>query len=169
MPAHPISSRLAPLAAAFVSCSGAALAATPASEARIDVQGGPHAGAHTLKVADVGCELYKRPNKPRYFNVNFGLQGVKDPKVLSFVLVRVSNADGPGAPAPADFEASVIFGKMNDASSTFYMSGSNRTTGRQGGPGQVLLKDDGKQAQVKLDLQPQAGVTVKGTVTCTIL
>jgi hypothetical protein len=52
---------------------------------------------------------------------------------------------------------------------THYMSGTNNLTGRAGGPGKVLLKEDGKTAQLTLDLQPQDGISVKGTVSCTVI
>ena len=159
--------------AAALACSllaaGAAFAAPHRSEATLTVTGGPHAGTHSLQVDDVGCEVRRRPGRPKYFNDNFGLEGVKDPKKLSFVLVRIRNAEAPGGPAPGDFEASVVFGPMMSKGETFYMSGSNDTTGRTGGPGKVLLKEDGKVAQVSLDLQPQPGIAIKGTVTCTII
>ena len=156
-------------AAALCAVSTPAFAATYNSEATLTVTGGPHAGTHTLKVDDIGCEVRRRPGRPKYFNDNFGQQGVKDPKKLSFVLVRTRNADAPGGPAAADFEASVTFGPVMSSGQTFYMSGSNDTTGRTGGPGKVLLKEDGKLAQVLLDLQPQPGVSIKGTVSCTII
>ena len=144
-------------------------AASHSSQATLIVTGGPHAGTHSLKVDDVGCEVRRRPGKPKYFNDNFGLQGVNDPKALSFVLVRMRDADSPGGPAPADFEASVVFGPMMDKGETFYISGRNDTTGRTGGPGKVVLQEDGKVAKVSLDLQPQPGIAIKGTVTCTII
>ncbi len=157
------------VAAIGVATATSVLAAPYSSEASIVVTGGPHAGPHSLKVDDVGCELRKRPGRPRYFNDNFGKQDAKGPKQLSFVVVNIRNADGSGSPAPAEFEASVTFGPVMGAGSTFYMSGSNATTGRVGGPGTVLLKEDGKIAQVVLDLQPQAGIRVTGTVRCSII
>jgi hypothetical protein len=154
--------------ACALAASDGASAAAQSSEASITVTGGPHAGTHTLKVADVGCEVSKSKGQPKYFNDNFGVDNMKDPKRLSFVLVRIRNADGPGSPAPADYEASVIFGPMGNGG-TDYMSGTNNLTGRAGGPGKVLLKEDGKTAQLTLDLQPQDGISVKGTVSCTVI
>lgn len=153
----------------MIVAADAASAAGYSSEATIEVSGGPNAGTHTLKVDDVGCELRKRLNGHKYFNGNFGLQSLKDPKKLGFVMVTIRNADGPGSPAVADFEASVTFGPVMRQGSTFYMAGTNPTAGRTGGPGKVLLTEHGKTAQVTLDLQPQAGVAIKGKVSCTII
>jgi hypothetical protein len=164
--------RVLPSAVAAVSAALSmmtAVAAGNTSEATITVTGGPHAGTHALKVDDVGCEVSKSKGSPKYFNDNFGSPDVKDPKKLSFVLVRIRNADSPGGPAPADFEASVTFGAMNTNGSTFYMSGTNNTTGRKGGPGKLVLDENGKVAKVALDLQPQEGISIKGVVTCTII
>ena len=152
-----------------IAAFGTALAATHSSQATLTVTGGPHAGTHSLKVDDVGCEVRRRPGKPKYFNDNFGLQGASDPKTLSFVVVRMRDADSPGGPAPTDFEASVVFGPVMGKGETFYISGRNETTGRTGGPGKVVLQEDGKLAKVSLDLQPQPGVSIRGTVTCTII
>lgn len=85
------------------------------SAASIEVTGGPHAGKHSLRVSDVGCELSQRAGKPKYFNANFGGGDIKDPKTLSFVLVRMRNANGPGSPAFEDFEASASFGPVMDS------------------------------------------------------
>ncbi|HSI47270.1 MAG TPA: hypothetical protein VLA61_03290 [Ideonella sp.] len=140
------------------------------SEADLTVTGGPHAGQHTLKVDDVGCEVVHRPGKPKYFNSNFGSQGVNDPKKLSFVLIRIPDADGPGSPPPSGFEATINFGPFMNKGATVYMSGTDKNNpSRKGGTGTVLLKEDGKQARVTLDLQPQPGVAIKGTVTCTVI
>ncbi|RZL40459.1 MAG: hypothetical protein EOP35_00865 [Rubrivivax sp.] len=159
--------------AAAVMASFAALSVADGphhSEASLVVTGDPHAGQHLLKVDDVGCEVVKRPGKPKYFNANFGLPGVKDPNKLSFVLVRIPKADGPGSPPPSDFEATVNFGPFMNKGATVYMSGTDKNNpSRKGGPGTVMLKEDGKQARVTLDLQPQPGITIKGTVTCTVI
>jgi hypothetical protein len=41
-------------------------------------------------------------------------------------------------------------------------------TSRKGGPGTVMLKDSGGiDATVSFDLQPESGIVVKGTITCT--
>lgn len=139
------------------------------SDARLEVTGGPHAGSHSLRVDDVGCEYRLRPNGQRRFNVNFGVQGLKDPNQLSFVLVRIPDASGPDSPPPSGFEATVTFGRFMDAkASTEYLSGVDaHNPARKGGTGRVLLKPDGSRVTVTLDLQPQAGVTIKGTVICT--
>jgi hypothetical protein len=86
--------------ACALAASDGASAAAQSSEASITVTGGPHAGTHTLKVADIGCEVSKSKGQPKYFNDNFGVDNMKDPKRLSFVLVRIRNADGPGSPRP---------------------------------------------------------------------
>ncbi len=140
------------------------------SEAKLTVIGGPHAGTHALKVDGVGCEYRKRPSGAMYFNVNFGLQAVKDPKTLSLVLVRIPNADGPGSPPHAGYLAQVNFGDIADRkTNTLYTSGTdNNVPDRQGGTGKVLLKVEGRVANVAFDLQPQAGVSIQGTLTCTI-
>jgi hypothetical protein len=161
----------------FVLFVGALLAGAAASvaaqehtsAATIEVVGGPHAGKHTLVVRNVGCTLSELPKGIKRFNSNFGKDS-KDPKALTFVLVSIRNANGPGAPSHADFDASVTFGPVMDKRlETYYMSGSNPTTGRQGGTGTVILKAGDKDAQVTLELQPQPGVSVKGTVTCTLI
>ena len=159
-------------AAAFLGAAAAqAMADGPHhSEATLTVTGGPHAGQHTLRVDDVGCEVVRRPGKPRYFNANFGSQGVKDPGKLSFVLIRIPNADGPGSPPPSGFEATINFGPFMNKGATVYMSGTDKNNpSRKGGTGSVLLTEDGKQARVTLDLQPQPGIGIKGTVTCTVI
>jgi hypothetical protein len=156
------------LGIAGLSATAGTAAAPLSSEAALTVTGGPHAGTHALQVQDVGCEIRRRPGRPKTFNANFGVQGVTDPKKLSFVLVRIRNADAPGGPAPTDFEATATFGPVMGKGETRYLSGKD-DVGRTGGPGTVLLKDDGKGAQVTLDLQPQPGVAIRGTVRCALV
>ncbi|MGH7460294.1 MAG: hypothetical protein ACREMA_04610 [Longimicrobiales bacterium] len=143
--------------------------------ASLEVVGGPLAGKHTLDVSDVGCTIFeanKERNKPKYFDVNFGLPPTdprsRDPRALTFVKVTIRNASVKGPVPQEEYEAAVTFGPLLDRDrETFYMSGFNPTMGRKGGTGIVTLKDEGKSAEVTLDLQPKPGVTVKGTVTCT--
>ena len=143
------------------------------STATVDVIGGPHAGSYTLaSPPDVGCMISERAGKPKKFSVNFGIPESdarsKDAGALTFVAVSIRNASGTGPAPAADYEASVSFGPVMDTKNgTFYMSGSNPTSGRKGGSGTVRLEEHGKDARVVLDLQPQPGVAVKGTVACT--
>jgi hypothetical protein len=143
------------------------------STATIDVLGGAHAGKHTLaSPPDVGCMISERPGKPKRFTVNYGIPTddprSSDPNALTFIAVVIRNANGAAPAATGDYEASVNFGPVMDTKrGVFYMSGSNATTGRKGGGGSVRLEDHGKDARVLLDLQPQPGIVVKGTVTCT--
>jgi hypothetical protein len=75
---------------------------------------------------------------------------------------------GNRASSQADYNVSITFGPVMDTRlGTFYMSGSNTTTGRTGGTGTLIVKDSGKgDAQVTFDLQPQPGVAVKGVIIC---
>lgn len=167
-------SRVRTLAFTLVLCAGSA-ASLPAqarsSAAAIQVVGGPRAGKYTLAAPDVGCMISERGKGPKRFSVTFGIADpdprAKDPKALTHVAVNIRNVGKAGPPPLSDYEASVTFGPVMDARlGTFYMSGSNTTTGRKGGTGTVILEDRGQHAQVTLDLQPQAGVAVHGTVTC---
>ena len=136
------------------------------STATIDVVGGPHAGKHTLQVTDVGCLLSEPSTGPKRFNSNFG-NDTKNRQQLSFALVRIRKVTS-GPPAPEDFEATFIFGPDHRAGK-MYMSGSNAEAQRTGGPGKVLLVTGGKEARITLDLQPEPGVTIKGTVVCSLI
>ena len=133
--------------------------------------GGPHAGKHTLASTDSGCLISDRKGV-KGFSVNFGIPPTdprsKDPKALTSIMVNIRNVTAK-APPPSDFEASMTFGPVMDTRlGTFYMSGSNTTSGRKGGPGTVMLKESGgKDATVSLDLQPTSGIVVNGTITCT--
>ena len=140
------------------------------SATTIEVVGGPHAGKYTLASTDSGCLISERKGV-KQLSVNFGIPPTdprsKDPKALTFIMVNIRNVTAE-APPPSDFEASMTFGPVMDTRlGTFYMSGSNTTTGRKGGTGTVMLKDSGKDATVSLDLAPESGVVVKGAITCT--
>ncbi len=143
------------------------------STATVEVIGGPHTGSYTLaSPPDVGCMISERAGKPKKFSVNFGIPESdarsKDPRALTFVVASIRDASGTGPAPAADYEASLSFGPVMDTKNgTFYMSGSNPTSGRKGGSGTVRLEDHGKDARVVLDLQPQPGVAVKGIVSCT--
>lgn len=159
---------------ALCTCSALELHAQGrSSTATLEVTGGPHAGRYTLaSPPDVGCMISERAGKPKKFSVNFGIPESdarsKDSRALTFVVVNIRNASGTGPAPAADYEASISFGPVMDTKNgTFYMSGSNTTSGRKGGSGAVRLEDHGKNARVVLDLQPQPGVAVKGTVSCT--
>ena len=146
-------------------------AQTRSTATTIEVIGGPHAGKYTLASTDSGCLISERKGV-KQFSVNFGIPPTdprsKDPKALTSITVNIRNVTAK-APPPADFEASMTFGPVMDTRlGKFYMSGSNTTSGRKGGPGTVMFKESGgKDATVSLDLQPDYGIVVKGTITCT--
>ena len=157
---------LAGLAFCLLMPSAGQAQGTKNSAATIEVIGGPHAGKHTLQVTDVGCQLSESSKGPKRFNSNFG-NNSKNRQQLTFALVRIRNVTN-GPPAPEDFEATFIFGQV-DKAGKMYMSGSQPEAQRQGGPGKVLLVTAGKEARITLDLQPEAGVTIKGTVVCSLI
>ena len=136
------------------------------SAASIEVTGGPHAGKHSLQVTDVGCQLSESLNGPKRFNSNFGNDS-KNRQQLTFALVRIRNVTN-GTPTAEDFEATFIFGDV-DKGGKMYMSGSQPEAQRKGGGGKVLLGTAGKEARIALDLQPEPGVTIKGTVVCSLI
>jgi len=146
-------------------------AQTRAAATTIEVTGGPHAGKHTLASTDSGCLISERKGV-KQFSVTFGIPPTdprsKDPKALTSITVNIRNVTAK-APPPEDFEASMTFGPVMDTRlGKFYMSGSNTTSGRKGGPGTVTFKESGgKDATVSLNLQPDSGISVKGTITCT--
>ena len=146
-------------------------AQTRSAATTIEVTGGPHAGKYTLASTDSGCLISERKGV-KQFSVNFGIPPTdlrsKDPKALTSITVNIRNVTSK-APPLADFEASMTFGPLMDTRlGTFYMSGSNTTTGRKGGPGTVMFKESGgKDAMVSFDLQPDSGIVVKGTISCT--
>ena len=153
---------------AILSCGLAAtlsMSATARSNlAMIEIIGGQLAGKYTLEADDVGCELSEHSAK-KTFSMNFG----KDTHVateLSFITVDIRNV-GSQPLAQSDYLAAVTFGEVTGTHNTFYMSGSNKTTGKAGGPGKVTLNDAGKAIEVVLDLQPAPGITIKGSVSCT--
>ena len=86
---------------------------------------------------------------------------------LTYVVVNIRKVTA-NAPPPSEFEVSVTFGPVMDTRlGIVYMSGSNTTSGKKGGTGTVLVKDSGKDPTVSFDLQPQAGIVIKGTISCT--
>jgi hypothetical protein len=138
------------------------------SSVTIEVIGGPHAGKHTLLNVPNGCN-YSERRKPPSFGSNLGRDS-KDPKALTSMQMNIRNLTATTTSDPADFEVSLTFGPVMDSRlGTFYISGSNTTSGRKGGPGTVTFKDVGKDAQVTFEIKPQPDVTVKGTVTCALL
>ena len=143
------------------------------SAATLDVTGGPMAGRHTLVAPDIGCFIYAGSAKmPKRFSVNFGLPPTdprsRDLRALTFVLVTIRDARGAGPIPETQYDVSITFGPVGDHDrETFYMSGTNPTVGRTGGRGVVILKDLGANAEVQLDVQPTAGVSIKGKLSCT--
>jgi hypothetical protein len=164
----PISILLAVLAAGL----GAGFRADARSAAAtIEVIGGPHAGKYTLATTDNGCLISERAKGKKPFTAHIGIPPTdprsKDPKALTSIMLDIFNVTAT-APPPSDYLVQMTFGPVMDTRlGTFYMSGSNNTTGRKGGPGTVMLKNSGgTDATVSFDLQPESGIVVKGTITC---
>jgi hypothetical protein len=141
-------------------------ARTGSSTASIEVVGGPMAGKHTLSSSEAACMVSEG------FEINLGLLATdprfRDPKALTLLSIALQDVSGIG-PVPHDkYGVGVHFGPLQDDQlETVYLSGAGRTVMRKGGTGTVILKDQGKNnVDVMLDLQPEAGVVVKGTVRC---
>ena len=161
------------LTAILATGSAAGLQADARSAAAtIEVIGGPHAGKYTLATTDSGCLISERAKGKKPFEANIGIPVTdlrsKDPKALTSIRLHIFNVTAT-APTPSDYQASVNFGPVMDTRlGTFYMSGFNSATGRKGGPGTVMFKNGGgTDATVSFDLQPESGIVVKGTITCT--
>jgi hypothetical protein len=138
------------------------------SSATIEVIGGPHAGKHSLLRVPNGCN-YSERSTPRDFNSALGRDS-KDPSALTMVRINLRKMAGGTQSDPANFDVSVSFGPvMNKRLGTVYFTGYNATSGSKSGTGSVTFKDSGQDVQVTFDVQPQPGIVIKGTVTCTVL
>ncbi len=133
------------------------------STATVEVIGGPHAGIHTID-ADSACS-YAANQKSRHFDTML-LNNKKDPKALSQLGVSLGNMTGPTTTNLADFKVYLKFGKFDDSRGTAYLAGTQPVTLKTGGPGRVTFKDAGKNVQLSFEVQPQPGITVKGSVSC---
>ena len=151
----------------------AGMAQAPTVAASIEVVGGKLAGKYTLASPDGGCLVSQNRKKGgKDVEVNLGLgpsaPNAKDPGSWTVLQLKARGVQG-STPVTADYVAQVTFGPVGDRQlETYYLSGVQPSTGRQGGNGTLTLKEDnGSRAVVALDLQPAPGVAIQGVVTCT--
>jgi hypothetical protein len=140
-------------------------AADLSSSVTLEVVGGPHAGKHSLK-SNNGC-IYAESSSPRNIEANLGMVS-KDPQALTMVRSSVHNISRSEAHDASEFQFMLAFGTVGDKNhGTEYAVGDfTRNNRGKSGSGTMSMKDLGKDVQVNFDVQPEAGVQVRGVITC---